>query len=147
MSDTIEKSITIAAPVERVWEALTDHRQFGSWFRVALDQPFAIGTPSTGHMTYPGYEHVPWTAEIVEITPPERFVYRWPTGGEPGIGSPPPEWTTVTFTLTPVDGGTRVTVVEDGFDRVPEARRADAVRQNTPGWEEQMRNIAAYVAG
>ncbi len=145
MSDRIEKSTTIAAPIERVWQALSDHEQFGAWFKVALDQPFAVGTPSTGRMTYPGYEHYPWEAEIVELTPPRRFVYRWPTGGDIDTVQPREQWTTVTFTLEPVDGGTRVTVVEDGFDRVPEPRRAAAIRSNTGGWEEQMRNIEAYV--
>ena len=44
MSDRIEKSIDLKAPVERVWRALTDHREFGAWFKVALDQPFAVGS-------------------------------------------------------------------------------------------------------
>ena len=147
MADRIEKSTIIAAPAERVWEAIADHEQFGTWFRVALDQPFAVGTPSTGRMTYPGYEQYPWEAEIVEISPPTRFVYRWPTGDEIDSVQPRDEWTTVTFTLDPVEGGTRVTVVEDGFARVPEPRRSAAIRSNTGGWEEQMRNIAAHVAG
>lgn len=146
MSDRIEKSTVISAPPERVWHALADHRQFGQWFRVALDQPFAVGTPSTGRMTYPGYEDFPWEAEIVEITPPTRFVYRWPAGGDPDVVQPREQWTTVTFTLEPVGEGTRVTVVEHGFDRLPEPLRTHALRDNTGGWEEQMRNIEAHVA-
>lgn len=147
MSDRIEKSITIAAPVERVWTALTDHRQFGSWFQVALDQPFAVGAPSTGQMTYPGYEQHRWDAEIVEISPPTRFVYRWPAGADSTVQQPKEEWTTVTFTLAPVGEGTLVTVVEDGFDRVPEPLRSAAIRSNTGGWEEQLGNVSRYVSG
>ena len=41
MSDRIEKSIELNAPIERVWHALTDHNEFGEWFRVKLDGPFA----------------------------------------------------------------------------------------------------------
>ena len=37
MSDVIEKRIELNAPVSRVWRALTDHREFGEWFRVKLD--------------------------------------------------------------------------------------------------------------
>jgi len=37
MSDSIEKRIELTAPVSRVWRALTDHREFGEWFRVKLD--------------------------------------------------------------------------------------------------------------
>src|SRR4051794_5582890 len=57
MSDRIEKAIELNAPVERVWRALTDHGEFGEWFRVKLDGPFVPGEMSTGHITYPGYEH------------------------------------------------------------------------------------------
>jgi len=49
MTDRIEKRMEIAAPVARVWQALTDHREFGEWFRVKLDGPFVPGRASTGH--------------------------------------------------------------------------------------------------
>ena len=48
MTDRIEKTIELAAPVERVWRALTDHAEFGQWFRVKLDGPFVEGRPSRG---------------------------------------------------------------------------------------------------
>ncbi|MBT6482786.1 MAG: vanillate O-demethylase oxidoreductase VanB, partial [Gammaproteobacteria bacterium] len=35
MEDKIEKNVDLNAPIERVWQALTDHREFGEWFRVA----------------------------------------------------------------------------------------------------------------
>ncbi len=43
MSDRIEKTIDINAPVERVWRALTDYREFGTWFRVNLEEPVRAG--------------------------------------------------------------------------------------------------------
>src|ERR1700734_3242640 len=58
MEDRIEKQIEIAAPVSRVWEALTDSRQFGEWFLVKMDGPFVVGKPVAGQITHPGYEHV-----------------------------------------------------------------------------------------
>jgi len=64
LSDRIEKQIELKAPVSRVWRALTDHREFGEWFRVKIDGPFVPGMPSTGHVTYPGYEHVQWHAIV-----------------------------------------------------------------------------------
>ena len=42
-TDRIEKTIELKAPVSRVWRALTDHREFGAWFRVKLDGPFVPG--------------------------------------------------------------------------------------------------------
>ncbi|HJU33110.1 MAG TPA: vanillate O-demethylase oxidoreductase VanB, partial [Hyphomicrobiaceae bacterium] len=54
MSDRIEKTIELNAPVSRVWRALIDYREFGTWFRVDLDGPFVPGQASRGHITYPG---------------------------------------------------------------------------------------------
>ena len=56
--DRIEKIVELAAPVSRVWRAITDHNEFGEWFRVRLDGPFQIGEATTGNITYPGYEHI-----------------------------------------------------------------------------------------
>ena len=43
MTDRIEKRIELKAPVSRVWRALTDHREFGEWFRVKMDGAFCAG--------------------------------------------------------------------------------------------------------
>jgi uncharacterized protein YndB with AHSA1/START domain len=60
MSDHIEKQIELKASVSRVWRALTDHREFGEWFRVKLDGPFVPGQVSPGYITWPVYEHLKW---------------------------------------------------------------------------------------
>lgn len=149
MPDHIIKTIDIAAPIARVWGALIDHEKFGAWFLVALDQPFAVGQGSTGHMTYPGYEHFPWQSRTVAIEPMTRFAFEWPaTGGdEDAIRNGVPEWTLVEFRLEPTAGGTRLTVTESGFDSVPEPRRASVLRSNDGGWAEQVQNIRRYVEG
>lgn len=151
MSDSIIKTVEIAAPVEKVWDALIDHEKFGTWFRVALDQPFAVGRSSTGHMTYPGYEEYRWEARIVAIEPMTRFAYEWPaTGGDKALmesGVAVPEWTLVEFILKPTAGGTHLTVTESGFDAVPEPRRTNVLRSNEGGWAEQILNIKTYVGG
>ncbi len=69
MSDRIEKSIEINAPVSRVWRALTDYREFGSWFRVRLEGPFVVGEVSRGQITHPGFEHIRLEAVIQKIEP------------------------------------------------------------------------------
>lgn len=144
MLASIEKSVEIDAPVERVWRALTDHGEFGEWFRVALDQPFAVGVPSTGHITYPGYEHISWTAEIVGIEP-YRFAYRWPhMDGNQKVREDWP-WTLVEFTLESAGERTRLTVVESGFDALPSEARERSFRSNERGWAEQMKNIKAHI--
>ncbi|OAN57523.1 SRPBCC family protein [Sphingobium sp. TCM1] len=149
MSDSIIKSIEIAAPVARVWDALIDHEKFGAWFLVALDQPFVVGRISTGRMTYPGYEHFPWESRTVAIEPMARFAFEWPaTGGdEEAIRTGVPEWMLVEFRLEPTAGGTKLTVTESGFDKVPEPRRSNILRDNDGGWAEQVENIKRYVEG
>lgn len=148
MSDRIEKSVDVTAPPAKVWRALTDHREFGTWFRVALDGPFAVGETSTGHITHPGYEHVRWTADVVAMDPETRFVFRWhPYAIDPDVDYSAEPQTLVEFTLTPHGQGTRVTVVESGFDAIPDSRRAEAFRMNEGGWTAQMENIRAHVDG
>ena len=143
---TIVRTIDIAAPLERVWSALTDHKQFGAWFQVALDQPFAAGQPSTGQMTYPGYEDCGWEARIVALEPMRRFAFEWPaTGGDKATKEQHvPEWTLVEFILEPLTSGTRLTVTESGFEKVPEPRRTNVMRSNSGGWSEQLNNIRDY---
>ena len=73
--DSITRTVEIDAPVARVWRALTDHEEFGSWFRARLDAPFAVGETSRGQMTYPGWEHAAWEAKVVAIEPERRFAF------------------------------------------------------------------------
>ena len=77
MENLIEKRIELAAPVSRVWRALTDYREFGEWFRVKLDGPFVPGQISRGHITYPGYEHVKWEAVVQKMEPERLFSFTW----------------------------------------------------------------------
>jgi len=145
MADRIEKQVELRAPIERVWRALSDYREFGAWFKVQLDQPFAVGAASTGRMTCSGYEHVPWKARIVAIEPPRRLAFEWPQmDREQNVREDWP-WTLVEFRLVPHGAGTRLTVTETGFDALPDEVRDHAFRLNEGGWEEQMRFIAAYV--
>jgi uncharacterized protein YndB with AHSA1/START domain len=146
MSDRIEKHIELRAPVSKVWRALTDHREFGTWFRVKLDQPFKAGSPSTGHITYPGYEHLKWEANVKSIEPETYFAFTWhPYAIDPDqdYSAEPP--TLVEFRLAPTKDGTRLTITESGFDKIPAGRRMEAFRMNDGGWAEQMKNIEAHV--
>ena len=145
MHDRIEKSIDIAAPVERVWRALIDHDAFGAWFGVQLDDPFRIGEEATGRITHPGYEHVRWAATVVAIEPPRRFAFTWkPYAIDPAVVYAAETPTTVEFLLEPNGEGARLVVIESGFERVPAHRRDEAFRMNARGWAAQVQNIRAY---
>jgi uncharacterized protein YndB with AHSA1/START domain len=146
MTNRIDKSIEIAAPLDRVWQALTDHEEFGTWFRVKLDQPFAPGAASTGQMTVPGYEHIRWNATVERMEAPSLFSYRWhPYALDPEIDYSAEPRTLVEFRLEPAGSGTRLTVTETGFEGLPAHRLPDALRMNERGWAAQVQNVKAYV--
>lgn len=145
--DQIKKIVELSAPVARVWRALTDHKEFGVWFRVRLDQPFVVGETSTGNITYPGYEHMEWVSVTERMDHERLFVFSWPPGAiDPDTVYGPDAKVVVAFRLEPSEQeGTRLTITETGFLQFPESRRLEVLRSNTEGWDIQGRNIAAYV--
>lgn len=146
-SSTIEKSIDLPASISRVWRALTNFQEFGEWFRVKLEGPFAPGRVSTGHITHPGYEHLKWEAVVQSMEPEKEFSFTWhPYAVDPAVDYSAETPTLVTFRLTPAGEGCRLTVTEAGFDQVPPERRDEAFRMNEEGWGIQMENIREYLA-
>ena len=147
MSDRIEKTIELKAPVSRVWRALTDSREFGEWFRVKIDGPFVPGQVSTGQATYPGYEYLKWEAVVKKMEPEKLFSFTWhPAAVDPKKDYSKEPSTLVEFRLERIPTGTRLVVTESGFDKIPSERRLEAFRMNEGGWTEQMKNIQNYVA-
>jgi uncharacterized protein YndB with AHSA1/START domain len=147
-TDRIEKNILLKAPKARVWRALTNAGEFGTWFRVKLESDFAVGKDVTGNITYPGYEHLRFTVTVERIDAEQLFSFRWhPAAVDPQIDYSQEPTTLVEFRLEEVADGTLLTVVESGFDRIPAERRAEAFRMNSQGWATQMENIKAYVGG
>lgn len=144
-NDTITCQIHINADQQRVWDALADATEFGKWFHVKLDGPFVVGETTTGKMTYPGYEGIPWITVTDVMEPPSRFVFRWPDCTPEESISADTVWLTVDFNLEPHDGGTLVTVTETGFAALPEDRRVSMLRSNTEGWDIQTVNLKRYV--
>lgn len=146
MAEHIVKVVELRAPVSRVWRALSDHREFGQWFRVKLDGPFMPGALSTGKMTYPGYEHYPWLAVVERIEHERLLAFRWHDFDEKsGVEVAEQATTLVEFELEPIPGGTRLTITESGFEALPDHRRLEVLRGNTDGWNIQADNIAAHV--
>lgn len=146
-TDRIERQIVLRVPRQRVWRALTDPAEFGSWFGVRMDGAFAPGAHVTGNVTHPGYEHVAWDITVERMEPERVLSWRWhPYAVERGVDYSKEPTTLVVFELADVPEGTRLTVVESGFDQVPLARRALAYRMNGDGWTEQMKNIERHVS-
>ncbi len=146
MTNTILKQITLKAPRSRVWRAVTDSKEFGTWFKAKMETPFVVGKIAHGQITYPGYEHLKLEALVEKMEPEHLFVMRWHPGAEGNKSFDQDPTTTVEFRLEDVPEGTRLTVIESGFENLPPALREKAFRSNEGGWAEQMKNIEAYLA-
>ena len=144
-TDRIQKTIVLNAPRSKVWRALTDTRQFGEWFQARIDEPFVPGQHARGSVTYKGYEHLRFEVRVEQMEPERLFSWRWQPGGDPDIDPEEPT-TLVVFELEEIPEGTRLTVTETGFDRIPVARRAKAFRENDSGWTGQLESLRKYVA-
>jgi uncharacterized protein YndB with AHSA1/START domain len=145
-TDRIEKRFEVTAPLARVWRALADSTEFGTWFGIALDGPFIAGTVVHGQLTMPGYEHVNLEIRIERVEPEGYFSYRWhPAAIDTSVDYTAEPMTLVEFQLTETPTGTTVTIIESGFDSLPATRRAEAFRMNTGGWNGRSKKLAAYV--
>lgn len=145
-TNSIEKQIVLRAARARVWRALTDAAEFGTWFGVKLEGSFEAGKSIRGRITHPGYEHIVFEMIIERMDAEVLFAYRWhPYAIEPAVDYSKEPTTLVEFKLEDAQGGTLLTLVESGFDRVPLHRRAEAFRMNDQGWTQQMENIRRHV--
>lgn len=147
-TDCIERSVVIDAPRARVWQALANAEEFGTWFGAKLaGQVFVPGQRTRGQITYPGYEHLTFDVMVERVEPQVLLSFRWhPAAVDAAIDYSAEESTLVTFTLADAPGqGTLLKVVESGFDQLPAERRLEAFRMNSGGWDAQMDNIVRHV--
>jgi uncharacterized protein YndB with AHSA1/START domain len=146
-TDRIEKRFEVRAPRARVWRAIADATEFGTWFGMKLEGEFAAGTTVQGRLTIPNYDHLTLDLQIERIEPERYFAYRWhPYAIDPKVDYSTEPTTLVEFHLEEIADGTAVTIVESGFDRIPLARRAVAFRMNEQGWDGQAKKLERYVA-
>jgi uncharacterized protein YndB with AHSA1/START domain len=155
-TDRIEKVVTLNAPQERVWSAISDSSQFGRWFGARIAGAFEPGArldatiqptevdPEVGKMQEP-YAGMEFEIVVERVEPPRLLSFRWHPGDSDTEEVADEPMTLVTFELEPVEGGTRLTITESGFDALPDARRAEAYEMNEGGWEHQSRLIAKYL--
>jgi uncharacterized protein YndB with AHSA1/START domain len=157
-TDRIEKQIVLRAPLDRVWRAISDAQEFGRWFGVGIDGSFIAGTSVSATITGTTVDeevaemqrpHAGATAtwQIVAVEPPRRFAYRWhPFAVEANVDYQNEPTTLVEFTLSETADGVLLSIVESGFDAIPEARRADAFEANSGGWAKQTELVRKYLS-
>ena len=138
MRNTVSKEIDLAASPERVWHAIADSREFGEWFRASFEAPFAEGCVCRG---------VPFLVTVQQRQPPSLFAYTWhPYAVDPGVAYDAEPPTRVELRLQPVGTLTRLTITEEGFERLPQGRRVAAFGIQTNAWAAAARNLQTYLA-
>ncbi len=146
-TDHIERSVIISAPRERVWNALSNAENFGTWFGADLKgKRFEPGQRTQGQITILDMEHLDFDVIIERIEPQSLMSYRWhPCSSDASVDCTQDPRTLVTFTLVELPGNqTRLTVVETGFDKIHPQRRMGLFRGNTQGWVWQLGRLTIY---
>jgi len=144
--DQIEKKILLRAPRKRVWRALADSKEFGTWFGMKFDGPFTPGAVIRGVISpskvnaevakaQKSHEGVAFDVTIEKMEPERLFSFRWHPGAvEPGVDYSAEPMTLVEFRLEETKEGVLLTVTESGFEGIPLALRAKAFSANEGGW-------------
>jgi uncharacterized protein YndB with AHSA1/START domain len=156
-TDHIEKKILLRAPLKRIWRALSDSSEFGTWFGMKFNAPFSPGAVMRGVIVptkvnadvakaQKKYEGLPFEITIEQMDPERLFSFRWhPHAVEPGVDYSAEPTTLIVFSLEEVPGGVMLTVTESGFDQIPLARRVKAFTANEQGWGMVVTLIEAFL--
>ncbi len=151
-TDRIEKRILLHSSREIVWRALSDPAEFGKWFGMKFDSPFAPGAVLHG-ITVPTvvnpeiaevqkrFEGIPVEIRIELMVPERVFSFRW----RPYSTESAEPATLIVFGIEEVEGGILLTVTETGFEKMPAERREQAIRMNEQGWDMMMQLIGEYL--
>ncbi len=158
-TDRIEKQILLRAPLERIWRALSDSTEFGTWFGMVFPEPFAEGAVMRGKIVpttvdpevgaaQKQFEGLACEIAIERMEPGKVFSFRWHPGAvDPRIDYSQEPMTLVEFRLDQKADGVLLTITESGFDRIPLARRAQTFAGNEGGWGKVTGLIARYLGG
>lgn len=143
----VRRTVTIAAPIEKVWAAVTQPEHLVRWFGQRAELPeLAVG--ARGMLGFDGHGDI--ALRIEELDPPHTIAYRWSNDdttapADPGASDDVvfERSTVFRFTLDAIQGGTKLTVVETGFGDLSDPTAAMA--SNRKGWTSEIDELVAYV--
>jgi uncharacterized protein YndB with AHSA1/START domain len=157
MENTIRRTVLLRAPIDRVWRALADSKEFGYWFGMEFEGPFAPGRVVHGRITgtkvdpdvakmQDPHKGIEFDITIERMEPEKVFSYRWHPGAvDPNVDYSKEPTTLVEFTLEKVSDGVQLTVTESGFEQIPLARRAKVFADNEGGWTVVIQLVGKYL--
>lgn len=141
-NDRIERQISIAAPVERVWEILTTPEHVSAWF--CDGNPVTIDLHPGGVMNIDFGTGKAFPTRIDKVDPPHYLAYRW-ASEHAGVLADDTNSTLVEFTLAPEGKGTLLTLSESGFAALASGPDDTAsYDRHSGGWTEKLTSLSAY---
>ena len=138
MTDQIEESVTVDAAPSRVWRVLTDPHALGRLLGLELPvSEFTPGGQVKAKRAGPPHEGIALEL-VVETMHLERvFSWHWhPFAVVVHHDYAAEPMTLVILELLPAGAGTRLTLVETGFDRLASPRREEALDEHRRAWHE-----------
>jgi uncharacterized protein YndB with AHSA1/START domain len=136
---TVERSIWIAAPRERVWRAITDPTQLEKWYATNFKWEIpALHVGATVTFYHSDADILHATIEVVD--PLRQFQLGW-APVEQGVVL------VTTFLIEEENGGTRATITETGYELLPEDQRRQWIDSTAAGYTMSMENLKAHVEG
>jgi len=156
-TNQIEKKILLRAPIQKVWRALADANEFGTWFGVKFQDGFKPGAQLKGILVTTAvdaevakmqtqYKGTEFNVTIERMEPERVFSFRWhPYAVDQKVDYSNEPTTIVTFALEQAAEGVMLTVTETGFDQIPLERRAKAFEANEGGWQIMVKVFEKYV--
>jgi uncharacterized protein YndB with AHSA1/START domain len=135
----ITKTIFLKAPAKHVWSFLTDADRLAEWFHRGAGEmvkggEYALLTNSLGKEG----EKLCW-GKVVEFDPPKRLVHTFTHGHLKGAE------TTCSWTLDEMEGGTVLTLVHEGWEKVGEGAFAMAGNHDV-GWDDHFSRLRKVVS-
>jgi uncharacterized protein YndB with AHSA1/START domain len=156
-TDRIEKKVLLHAPLKRVWTALANSTEFGTWFGMKFDGPFVPGALMRGVIVptkvnaevakaQQKYDGRPVEITIEKMEPERLFSFRWhPYAIERGVDYSAEPTTLIELVLEEMKDGVMLTVTESGFDQIPLVRRVKAFTANEEGWGMVVKLLEEYL--
>jgi uncharacterized protein YndB with AHSA1/START domain len=134
---TVERSIWINAPRERVWRAVTETEEIRHWWG---DDYWEITALEVGATVKFGDPDDLMLATVAVVDRPREFSIQWP---------PQPQYHSIamvtTYQLEEENGGTRVTVTETGLEALPDDIRQKRFDSTAQGYETVLADLKVYV--
>ncbi|RZT27411.1 uncharacterized protein YndB with AHSA1/START domain [Kribbella sp. VKM Ac-2569] len=131
--DSVEREVYVEARPETVWAAVTQPEVFARWYAFGGAE---IDLRPGGRLVMRWDEHGEFFGFVEKVEPGRRFAYRYAV--DPGVEPAPGNANLVEFTVTPEGEGTRLLVVESGFDRLDNEQDPD---QSAQAWDNALTTL------